>query len=191
MDKLITDPNHFDTLNSLNFLLKSLADEINESNLFCANIDTLNSKTLMKFLNINMVKNDFNVNEYDLSYEEKILLQLNVIKTICENDFERKDNIVVVDIPILTRSMLTVIETINNCRVIISTSLPNQPLTNYLVVEGEILDLASDDNVYTLICDNNISPFSLKEAYKIMEKYVNEEKLPNHDQLFRLLKIEK
>lgn len=188
LDLKINQLENSDTIATLNFLLSAFQEDLNEENFIKMELDALCSKLLIKMATVNLIKEDFHRSEFDLTYEEKILFQLEVIKYICENDHLVKDNLIIIDIPILTDEIYHFIRNINNSRIIIAASYPDADIYNYVIVEDKYLDLALEEQFYEIICDNNYFPFTLKEAYEIMEKYLRNEQNEQTNLICRILK---
>lgn len=188
LDILINQQEYTDNIATINFLLSAFQEELNELDFFNIQIDSFCSKIFIKLAALNLIKEDLNRSEFDLTYEEKIMFQLKAVKYICENDVLVGDNLVIVDIPLLTDDIYQIIQTINNCRIIIATSYPDANIKNFAITEKQYVDIAVEEQFYDIICDNNYFPFTLEEAYEIMGKYLRNEQDEQTKLVSRILK---
>ena len=163
------------------FTINSLIDEFNSSYFedkatyelleLVININPFNSKSLIKFLSLTMLYEGLEINNFDLSFEQKLLIQCEMIKSISSSNINT-DFFIYIDLPILDDSTLNVISSMMNTNVyiLISTCLikPYVSPDNILVVsENGIFDLYLDTVLYDkfileLGLGNNL--FELNEA---------------------------
>ena len=94
LEILIAQDENIDTINTINLLLESFTNEL-DNELIYPEFITYTPKQFLKILLPRFLKEEDQANEYDLSYNEIILIQLKMInyiakpsittKTICLN----------------------------------------------------------------------------------------------------------
>jgi hypothetical protein len=101
---------YLDEVNTINTLLDCLNNEfITEHGQFdgisnlklASSLESISVKLLVKIMGLSLLKEEFNAYEFDLDYDELIILQLNLLKRIALRQRD-KDLIIIMDIPILT-----------------------------------------------------------------------------------------
>ncbi len=166
---------------SLNSLLKALIEDIGLR--ICVNdlkvngeIIELTKKAIIKMIETRLMKNDLEISPLSLDYEEVILLQLNMIKSIAERDYE-KEYIVILNIPLLSKKVFeNIVHKIENLHIFVFTYFLKDCIDidfmNVAIIEDNIYDLSNDDQLYemTLSLNINISISELRE--KLLKKHI-------------------
>ncbi len=166
---------YYDTIHSINLLLQSLATEIsNNLDIIKVNIPDLNIKQIIKLCEVYMIKEELILNQYDLNYEEKILFQLTMLKPIIES-LHKDQYIVILNLPIITSTILNALNNVNNGLFIIFT-LHNHSLLNledyFLLGKNFSIDLANDNDIYYNICLHNNKSWTLMEGKQYMKDFL-------------------
>lgn len=150
----IKDIDYSDTLRTVNILLEQLSEEIitkdlntNEQELkLDFDFNELNSKTISKMIDFRILKKDLLITEYDLSYEELIILQIELLKKIAFSNSE-KNIFVLFDAKCITKRISERISNIKekNMFIIVSTNHFFDIDMNHIVLfEKTIMDLSND-----------------------------------------------
>ena len=110
INKMLEDVEYKDEFNSINYLLCDLLDNILDD--FDFKIKPLlegelNKKTLIKLLNYSFLNENSIINNYDLSLEDKILLQFEMIAYISKKTLEK--TLIIAKIPYVNEAILNVI----------------------------------------------------------------------------------
>ncbi len=170
-----------DSFITANEVLKSLEDEIgldiefDDINVKSQFVD-LTKKALIKMIESNVYKNDFEISPYVLSYEEIIIIQLELIKKIAKLD-NMKEYIILLDMPILSKKIFDhVVHNIENLNILVFVCFLEDEidlkLNSVAVIETEIIDLQDEEALYdiSINANENITISDLKE--KIIKKHV-------------------
>ncbi len=177
LETLLSNESFFDTINTLNILFESLSQEITIESSVSGCFNTMVPKQLIKLLTPQYLENDISKDEYDLSLEEIILFQLNLIDYINKHDNTINHIIICIELPKLTETIYSKIKEMKNCYILIFTDLEDsqiEDISKYYLCENKILDLADENQVFNLICDNNYKLLTLKEGREYVEKYIFE-----------------
>lgn len=175
LEILLDSSEYIDTINSINILFESLSLEISSHSSISGQFNNMFSKQLIKLITPFYMDNEYSKNEYDFSIEELILLQLNIIKYITESNKTIQYYIICLDIPEMTKQIYHTIKSMRNCYILIFVERDNNYIDDvcrYYICERKSFDIANDNELYELICDNNLMLLTLKEGREYMEKYL-------------------
>lgn len=117
LETLYSSIDYMDTLNTLNILVESLSDEVSENAFVQSEFSTYSPKLLTKLVTAHYYEDESYKDEYDLSYEDLVILQLNMINYIAVNSKKYAYIILFIDIPLLTDEIRSKIDEISNDRV--------------------------------------------------------------------------
>lgn len=168
IETMISKIDYIDTINTINILLESFSDEL-DTNIIYPRFITYTPKQFLKILNPLFLKNNDQANEYDLSYNDIILLQLKMINYISCN----QDNkiLCLIDIPKLTKEINDYIQTMKQCYIIISTLLYDTDLfMDDIYLIDHHIDLHNDEELYNFFVDRGIC--TLQEAKEQMDNII-------------------
>lgn len=172
---LLSKYDFFDTINTLNILFESLTNEMLDHSLLSGRFQVLTNKSLLKMMSPFYLLDEDIVNEFDLSIDEIILLQLNMVKLISEEDKSFSQLILLIELDELKEEYLKLIKKFCNTLSLIfvpNASTVDRNLKNYYLCENICFDLADDNQFYQTICDNRYRLLTMKEGYEYMEKYL-------------------
>ena len=164
-----------ETIQTIEYLFESLSYELSENSFINGNFLNMTSKQLCKLLLPSYIENDYKKNEYDLTIEDIIIFQLKLMQYIINQDTKYTDSILCIEIPELTKQILDEIKQLHSHYILIFTNKWNDvefSSHNYYICENECLDIASEDMLYRVICDNSYRLLTLKEGKEYMEKYL-------------------
>lgn len=157
---MLIDIEYDDLLHTINMLFLDLNENIIEKINFDTgdiniktNFQPINFKTTIKLLEIGFYKNDLQINEYNLDYNELILLQLNMIEKIT-NEINDKNSLVLLDLPILTKEIFDKIKTLNSFTFCFCSNVDEWcklDSNNICHVNNKFYDLYYDDLLYDQI----------------------------------------
>lgn len=163
---------HFETINTLNILIESLAQEIESGN-WNVSFSLFSSKQLVKLLTPIYLLEENQANEYDLDYEQSIIMQLEMINLIVEN-IKIKKHLCLIEIPLLTENIQKAIEQLKGkCIVIVMLSAYSVAVNveDVYIFEQETFDLSDEVLLFQLFNDKGIS--TIEEANIIMKNELN------------------
>ena len=147
-----------------------------------------NTNMQLSLSNLSFQTGDLEKNYFDLTYEELIEYQLNIIYEIAkDND---KTHIIIIDTH-LTKNLFNKILNISeeNIKFIILQNLYNDniKLADYILINNKILDLADEENINTFIFEE--LPFHLEpnEINEMFTEYLKNSKTSRVIELFNVL----
>jgi len=166
---MLTDIEYSDEVNTINGLLDLLADESIISNMLFTNetidfnvsFQELNSKVLTKMLCIELLKEEYEANFYNLDYNEIIILQLDLIENICRQNKNLK-YICLVDVPKVTDEIfkkINFMDLLNLKTIIIANDFENNyfDVTNTLLIAEKMIDLYDEETIYDLTMNHKLN----------------------------------
>lgn len=175
LEIVINKPELIDTINTINYLLETFCEQINEISIIKTNYDVMTEKKLTKLIEPYVDIEGYRCDEYDLTYEEIIIIQLNLVKEIINNNQKYDYIFVILEIPRLSRKILDVISCLSDCFLLICINSNNLidsiSLSDILLVENKVIDFADEEQVCEIICNNCYKPIYLYEVEKYMKEY--------------------
>lgn len=161
LEILLSQIDYNDTIQSINILLESFALEL-DSQIITSQFITQTPKSLLKLLiPIYMINNE-QANEFDLSYDDIIILQLQMIKYISKDI--TKTVFCLIEIPELTHSIYKYIQSLDQCIVIVVliSSTVSIELKDICYMSNMNIDCDNDEQIYEIFVSKGIC--TLKEA---------------------------
>jgi len=157
----LKDIEYDDDFNTVSQLLVSLGERISEQhNIIFDNlqlslkIDELTLKQLTKLLYVEIKKDNYITNQYNLTYNHIIKLQILLIKNLAENDLTKK-YFVCFDTHIDEELLEFIYQnfTSNNiyCFVLPNVTINSEKQKDLLFINSKIIDLADDIKIYNEI----------------------------------------
>ena len=161
LEILLSHIDYNETIQSINILLESFALEL-DSQIITSQFITQTPKSLLKLLMPFYMINDEQANEFDLSYDDIIILQLQMIKYI-SNDIT-KYVFCLIEIPELTHSIYEYIQSLDQCLVIVilTSSTVLIELKDIYYMSNINIDCDNDEQIYEIFVSKGIC--TLKEA---------------------------
>ena len=142
---------YFDTISTIDILLNSLSEEVNDESLLKIMFNGTNYKQLIKMLSP-YYEDELQKDEFDLTRDELILFQLDLVEYI-SNHNSKYDNIFVFGrLDNLSDKILQKINRIENVKLIIFTNYYNDLMNvqNAALLQDKIIDFADMEQIY---CD--------------------------------------
>ncbi len=175
INSIFKDVEYTDEYQTINSLFTSLLDEkTDESDYYIRPyLDNLLSKKMMvKLLEFSFLNDDSIINNYDLTLEERIMIQLNMIKAISLRT--EKKVLVLLDTPKLTSDMFDIINNINGQFLIIFNLIVDGQYENVLILDDIKVDLDDENQVYETANSNNTAYYTIEEMKsKILNDYLS------------------
>lgn len=169
LEILISQNSNIDTISTINLLLESFTNELSNELIYLKFI-TYTPKQFLKILLPVFFKENDKANEYDLSYNELVILQLKMIDFISRNQINK--SICLIEIPYLTKEINDYVIEMNNCFVIIlfyKTDLILN-LNDIYLFDNTSLDLNDEEQIYNTFLNKGIC--TLQEAKEKMKKII-------------------
>ena len=161
----------YQTINNL--LIDFLDDRIEESDyIIKSSIECiLTKKLLIKLIELNFLNDDNVINNYDLSLEERIMVQLNMIKEISSKT--NKKVLILLDSPIVSKTIKEALTNINAIIIVLFEKIEQDKYNDLLILDKIRIDTLDDNAIFEL-CNNNTSTFlSIEEMKeKLMKDYL-------------------
>lgn len=169
LNALFDNIEYNETFQTIDILLQTLIDDFTiDFNIdhFSLNIDTLfNKKELIKLCSIKLLKNGLEINNYDLTSKDKIVLQLNILKKYSKHT--KKNLMVLLKCHILTADIMQILNGINGY-IIVVPDKTTEVLSNFYFIDNDMhLDIM-DENMIFNICENYTSYQSIETMKEIL-----------------------
>ncbi|WP_455684414.1 hypothetical protein [Thomasclavelia sp.] len=175
LEIVINKPELIDTINTINYLLETFCEQINEISIIKTNYNVMTEKKLTKLIEPYVDIEGYKCDEYDLTYEEIIIIQLKLIKEIINNNQKYDYIFIILEIPYLSRKILDAISCLSNCFLFICINsynfIKNISLSDILLLENKVVDFANEEQVCEIICNNCYKPIYLYEVEEYMKEY--------------------
>ena len=158
LDKVEYNENYQTIKFLLEDLLEELKDDIYISPLLNINFS---KNSIIKLLSFSFEKDENEINNYDLSLEEKINLQIDLINKIILSS--KKKTIIIIDCPIIYKTTYKKLEEMN-CYILFFFEYSEiNKINNFLFInKNQIIDLL-DDNLIFEICNNYHKYLTIEE----------------------------
>lgn len=177
LETLYSDVNYMDTLNTLNILVESLSDEVSENAFIQSEFSTYSPKLLTKLVTAHYYEDESYKDEYDLSYEDLIILQLNMIDYIVKNSKKYAYIILFIDIPLITDEIKSKIDELSKDRVyclVFSKTVKVTEIENICVEEDYFLDFANEEMVYYILNEKSTDLYTLEDIKNMINEYLKD-----------------
>ena len=176
---------YFDSMNTIEILFNSFEMEINEDDELNMIFNAVNSKTLIKFMKANLIKEELQHDEYDLSYEQIILLQIKMISYILSNKIYNSTSFVIVHVPTLTKSIIEAVWNIPNALVFVFTEeyISNINVKDITLFESEFVDCRDIDLIYRIVDQRYCKLLTLNKMEEQMKEYLIKHYCKEHTKL--------
>lgn len=177
LETLYSSVDYMDTLNTMNILIESLSDEVSENAFVQSEFSTYSPKLLTKLVTAHYYEDESYKDEYDLSYEGLIILQLNMIDYIAVHSKKYAYFILFIDIPLITDEIKQKIDAISNDRVyclVFYKTVRNIEIENICVEEDYFLDFANKEMVYYILNEKSTNLYTLEDIKNMIKEYLKD-----------------
>ena len=168
----LSDESYLETFLTIQSLTEMLCMQFNESHDIKLRDIKISPTTFVKLIEPILVIDDFEMNEFDLSIEDFIFLQLDLIRQA--TSISKQENLIIVDCPIVTNKIQDRIKEISNSMIIVfcTTMQTDYQLNSCYLIDKFTIDLADEESIYERICNEILCVSNLKEGVNYMEEYV-------------------
>lgn len=165
-----------ETINTLEILFQSLADEVSDEDVIKLIFEGLNGKSLLKLMKPFYI-DEYQKDEFDLSYDEVIRLQLKLIQSIIDTEVAKEKSLVIIQAPMLTESLVEQIYKLSHCMAIVFTNelTENMNIEDLYILEQARVDAADVESLFYEIENRTGKLYSLEELKKKMEKCIRKQ----------------
>ena len=177
LETLYSGIDFMDTLNTLNILIESLSDEVSENAFVQSEFSTYSPKLLTKLVTAHYYEDESYKDEYDLSYEDLIVLQLNMIDYIAVHSKKYAAIILFIDIPLITDEIKQKIDAISKDRVyclVFSKVVRDTDIENICFEEDYFLDFANEEMVYYVLNEKSSTLYTLEDIKNMINEYLKD-----------------
>lgn len=171
-------------VNTISILNDDLANHMNEQlKNFTTKYDIdiefedLVIKNIIKRVELNFLKDESKINQYDLNYNDKIINQIEIITKIAELNLSKK-YLLIVEIPKVTKEIYNSLLVVKqeNVKILVCSNDEkiyenNIDIKNILSVEKQVIDLSDDVSVYNNIVMNMGIHSTMKETELMLMDY--------------------
>lgn len=171
----LQNQDYFDTISTIDILLNSLSEEVNDESMLKIMFNGANYKQLIKMLSP-YYEDELQKDEFDLTRDELILFQLDLVEYI-SNHNSKYDNIFVFGkLDNLSDKILQKINKIENVKLIIFTNYYNDLMNvqNTALLQDKIIDFADMEQIYYDLSQKSLQTYTLQEVEQMTINYLQQ-----------------
>lgn len=175
LEMKLQNQDYFDTISTIDILLNSLSEEVNDESMLKIMFNGANYKQLIKMLSP-YYEDGLQKDEFDLTRDELILFQLDLVEYI-SNHNSKYDNIFVFGkLDNLSDKILQKINKIENVKLIIFTNYYNDLMNvqNAALLQDKIIDLADMEQIYYDLSQKLLQTYTLQEVEHMTINYLQQ-----------------
>ena len=186
LSKVVENIEYSDTFNTLSILFTDLAEELNEkiddsdNHAINLSMKPLNAKSILKWIDLELINDGNAVNPFDLSYEEYIIFQLKTIEKLSKLT-PGKTHIVFLEIAEITKPLESFLNsiTIENINILVDTSkYCPQYIDNVAWLSNTLsVDFSDEIQVYEKITMHHEHHCTVEDSKKAYETHINNQTL--------------
>lgn len=175
LESKLQNQEYFDTISTIDILLNSLSEEVNDESMLKIMFNGANYKQLIKMLSP-YYEDELQKDEFDLTRDELILFQLDLVEYI-SNHNSKYDNIFVFGkLDNLSDKILQKINKIENVILMIFTNYYNDLMNvqNTTLLQDKIIDLADMEQIYYDLSQKSLQTYTLQEVEQMTIDYLQQ-----------------
>lgn len=175
LESKLQNQEYFDTISTIDILLNSLSEEINDESMLKIMFNGANYKQLIKMLSP-YYEDELQKDEFDLTRDELILFQLDLVEYI-SNHNSKYDNIFVFGkLDNLSDKILQKINKIENVKLIIFTNYYNNLMNvqDAALLQDKIIDFADMEQIYYDLSQKSLQTYTLQEVEQMTIDYLQQ-----------------
>ena len=175
LESKLQNQEYFDTISTIDILLNSLSEEVNDESMLKIMFNGANYKQLIKMLSP-YYEDELQKDEFDLTRDELILFQLDLVEYI-SNHNSKYDNIFVFGkLDNLSDKILQKINKIENVKLIIFTNYYNDLMNvqNAALLQDKIIDFADMEQIYYDLSQKSLRTYMLQEVEQMTINYLQQ-----------------
>lgn len=166
---------YFDTISTIDILLNSLSEEVNDESMLKIMFNGTNYKQLIKMLSP-YYEDELQKDEFDLTRDELFLFQLDLVEYI-SNHNSKYDNIFVFGkLDNLSDKILHKMNKIENVKLIIFTNYYNNLMNvqDAALLQDKIIDFADMEQIYYDLSQKSLQTYTLQEVEQMTIDYLQQ-----------------
>lgn len=171
----LQNQDYFDTISTIDILLNSLSEEVNDESLLKIMFNGANYKQLIKMLSP-YYEDELQKDEFDLTRDELILFQLDLVEYI-SNYNSKYDNIFIFGkLDNLSDRILQKINKTQNVKLMIFTNYYNDLMNiqNAALLQDKIIDFADMEQIYYDLSQKSLRTYMLQEVEQMIINYLQQ-----------------
>lgn len=171
----LQNQDYFDTISTIDILLNSLSEEVNDESMLKIMFNGANYKQLIKMLSP-YYEDELQKDEFDLTRDELFLFQLDLVEYI-SNHNSKYDNIFVFGkLDNLSDKIFQKINKIENVKLMIFTNYYNDLMNvqNIALLQDKIIDLADMEQIYYDLSQKSLQTYTLQEVEQMTIDYLQQ-----------------
>lgn len=171
----LQNQDYFDTISTIDILLNSLSEEVNDESTLKIMFNGANYKQLIKMLSP-YYEDELQKDEFDLTRDELILFQLDLVEYI-SNYNSKYDNIFIFGkLDNLSDRILQKINKIQNVKLMIFTNYYNDLMNiqNAALLQDKIIDFADMEQIYYDLSQKSLRTYMLQEVEQMIINYLQQ-----------------
>ncbi len=172
---ILNENEYFNSINTIDILFESLANEISDSNEFLKTIFAkMTAKQLIKLMKPYYF-NEYQKDEFDLTYDEIISFQILLIQEIQKRSLY-ENTVILIDAPLITPDIYKQIAEIKNAYTIVLTNnyINSIDIQDVMLAENEFLDFADQYYIYEQFGEINGERKIIEEVYLMIKRYLEQ-----------------
>lgn len=169
---------YFDTISTIDILLNSLSEEVNDESLLKIMFNGANYKQLIKMLSP-YYEDELQKDEFDLTRDELILFQLDLVEYISNHNSKYANIFIFGKLDNLSDKILQKINKIENVKLIIFTNHYNELMNvqNTSLLQDKIdkiIDFADMEQIYYDLSQKSLQTYTLQEVEQMIINYLQQ-----------------
>mgnify|MGYP006962269317 FL=1 len=175
LESKLQNQEYFDTISTIDILLNSLSEEVNDESMLKIMFNEANYKQLIKMLSP-YYEDELQKDEFDLTRDELILFQLDLVEYI-SNHNSKYDNIFIFGkLDNLSDRILQKINKIQNVKLMIFTNYYNDLMNiqNAALLQDKIIDFADMEQIYYDLSQKSLRTYMLQEVEQMTINYLQQ-----------------
>lgn len=171
----LQNQDYFDTISTIDILLNSLSEEVNDESMLKIMFNGANYKQLIKMLSP-YYEDELQKDEFDLTRDELILFQLDLVEYI-SNHNSKYDNIFIFGkLDNLSDRILQKINKIQSVKLMIFTNYYNDLMNiqNAALLQDKIIDFADMEQIYYNLSQKSLRTYMLQEVEQMTINYLQQ-----------------
>lgn len=175
LESKLQNQEYFDTISTIDILLNSLSEEVNDESMLKIMFNGANYKQLIKMLSP-YYEDELQKDEFDLTRDELILFQLDLVEYI-SNHNSKYDNIFIFGkLDNLSDRILQKINKIQNVKLMIFTNYYNDLMNiqNAALLQDKIIDFADMEQIYYDLSQKSLRTYMLQEVEQMTINYLQQ-----------------
>lgn len=175
LESKLQNQEYFDTISTIDILLNSLSEEVNDESMLKIMFNGTNYKQLIKMLSP-YYEDELQKDEFDLSRDELILFQLDLIEYISDHNSKYYNIFVFGKLDNLSNKILHKINAIEKIKLIIFTNCYNDlmDVQNTSLLQDKIIDFADMEQIYYDLSQKSLQTYTLQEVEEMTMDYLQQ-----------------